>query len=99
LLVVKDYKVNITRTEIRKVLILYFEGQDFTEDQYTEKDKGSIDMMVNHIVNELKLPAKYLDLKNNQRRALKKLVSQEVAHMKRIGLCGRVTWGRYRPIS
>jgi hypothetical protein len=91
--------MNITRLEIREVLILYFKGQDFTEDQYTKKDKGSIDMMVSHLVNEFKLPSKYLDLKNNQRRALKKLVSQEIALMKKIGLCRRVTWGRYRPIS
>ena len=91
--------MNITRPEIRKVLILYFEGQDFTEDQYTEKDKGSIDMMVNHIVNEFKLSSKYLDLKNKQRRALKNLVGQEIALMKRMGLCRRVTWGRYRPTS
>ena len=91
--------MNITRPEIRKVLILYFEGQDFTEDQYTEKDKGSIDMMVDYIVTEFKLSSKYLDLKNKQRKVLKNLVGQEVALMKRMGLCRRVTWGRYRPIS
>lgn len=94
MLVVQGYKMNITRSEIRKVLILYFKGQDFTEDQYTKKDKGSIDMMVSHLVNEFKL-----HLKNSQRTALKKLVSQEIALMKKKGLCRRVTWGRYRPIS
>ena len=91
--------MNITRTEIREILLVYFKEQDFTQDQFTDKDKGTIDMMVNHIISVRGLSSQYKNTKSKKRRHLKNIVGQEVALMKRKYLCRRVTWGRYRPIS
>jgi len=91
--------MSITRTKIREILLAYFREQDFTQDQFTDKDRGKIDMMVNHVIEVLGLSSRYNNLKSKQRKHLKSLVGQEVALMKRKYLCRRITWGRYRPIS
>ena len=91
--------MNITRSEIRNILTSYFLEQDFTQDQFTNKDKGTIDMMLNHVISVKGFSSQFMNLKNPKRKRLKDMVGQEVALMKRRGLCRRVTWGRYRPIS
>jgi hypothetical protein len=87
--------VNINRADIRKALLEYLDTQDFFEGAYTEKDRGSIDALVDHTTKALSLTPMYH--KGKGRAYVKKLVSQEIATMKRMGLCRRVTWGRYRP--
>ena len=91
--------MNITRSEIRSILSSYFLEQNFNEDQFTVKDKGTIDMMLNHVISVKGLSSQFMNLKSPKRKRLKDMVGQEVALMKRMGLCRRVTWGRYRPIS
>tara|TARA_Y100000591_G_C21440769_1_gene501365 strand:- start:156 stop:431 length:276 start_codon:yes stop_codon:yes gene_type:complete len=91
--------MNITRSEIRTILSSYFLEQNFNEDQFTERDKGTIDMMLNHIISVKDFSPQYMNLKSSKRKRLKNMVGQEVALMKKRGLCRRVTWGRYRPIS
>lgn len=87
--------MSINRAEIRRVLLTYLDNEDFFEGAYTEKDKGSINALVAHTIKALSLPLIYH--KGEGRAYVKKLVTQEVATMKRMGLCRRVTWGRYRP--
>ena len=91
--------MNITRSEIRSILSSYFLEQNFNEDQFTVKDKGTIDMMLNHVISVKGLSSQFMNLKSPKRKRLKDMVGQEVALMKRMGLCRSVTWGRYRPIS
>lgn len=90
------YKVSIERADIRRVLLAYLESEDFFEGAYTERDKGSVEALVEHTIKALALTPSYH--KGKGRALLKKLVTQEIATMKRLGLCRRVTWGRYRPL-
>lgn len=88
--------MSIKRADIRRVLLDYLENADFFEGAYTEKDKGSIDALVEHTTKALSLTPSYH--KGKGKAYVKKLVTQEIATMKRMGLCRRVTWGRYRPL-
>jgi hypothetical protein len=99
----------IKRKEIRQELLTYFtSGLDFSDGAFTSEDKGSIEVLLNHIIKALSLPSRY-NLRENERatgkastearKALRSQVTQEVGQMKREGLIKRITWGRYRPLG
>tara|TARA_B000000609_G_C24157468_1_gene341438 strand:- start:269 stop:568 length:300 start_codon:yes stop_codon:yes gene_type:complete len=96
------------RKEIREALLIYFQTEDFSVGAFTSEDKGSIESLVEHIIEAFSLSSKY-NLKKKEkatgkasteaRKRLRACVGQEVALMKRRGLVRRVTWGRYRPLG
>ena len=98
----------LERKEIRKALIIYFQEEDFSVGAFTSQDKGSIEVLIEHIIVVFSLPNKFKLRKgetatgkksSESRKKLRSQVTQEVAQMKREGLVRRVTWGRYRPLG
>jgi len=94
------------RLRIRQALAQYFSTQDFSADAYSQKDKGRIEQVVNHIVDVLDLPSSFkLDsgetatskLSTPQRLWLREYVTHTLAQLKHSGRVRRIMHGIYRP--
>ena len=90
--------MSINRAQVREALFDYFQTEDFSDQDHLEKDqdKGSVTMMMAHIIEALSLPSVYVE-EGGDRASLRAVVSQEVRLMSQRHLCRRVRWGRYRP--
>ncbi len=89
-----------------RAIDLYFETQDFSIDEYSSRDKGRIEQVINHIVDILDLPRSFKlgvdetvtsKASISQRLWLRGYVTRTLAQRKHSGKIRRIMHGVYRP--
>ena len=84
------------------LLNTYFKRTNFEFNEFSEKDKGSIDDVLNYIVASLNLPEQYICVKTSKdsyedRLWLRSYISHKLADMCKNKKIIRVRYGIYRP--